>query len=220
MLIFVCVQFGNVIFLHIWFFVIHFCSKMCTLLFCFFGPATRTYSCTYVYVTKHNNNKIKKLVNNMNNVENEANVARHSLSNKVPVSFIRFGIIDHQWWLLIPKRIKLIRALLVILEDRRGPPFFVCHRLDVINKKKVRVYVYPFLRIHFAMLIFTRTYLRISIPHTYYFSKCLYFYILRFDAYFEIKKYISREVYNNSAIAGTYVLSLSLIHIWRCRRRG
>ena len=42
----------------------------------------------YVYVTKHNNNKIKKLVNNMNDVENEADTARHRFSNKAPVSFI------------------------------------------------------------------------------------------------------------------------------------
>ena len=46
---------------------------------------------------------------------------------------------------MITKTMKLIGALLVILEDRRGPPFFVCHRLDVKNKQKskgIRISLY------------------------------------------------------------------------------
>ena len=77
----------------------------------------------------------------------------------------------------------------------RGPlrsSFFVCHRLDVTNKKK-GVRISPCTNF-FTMFIFTRTYLLIPIPYTCYLSKCLYFYILIFDTYFKIKKFISREV--------------------------
>ena len=56
------------------------------------------------------------------------------------------------------------------------------------QKKSSRVYVYPLVRIFFTMFIFIRTYLTNPISQTCYFSKCLYFYILRFDTYFEIKK--------------------------------
>ena len=56
------------------------------------------------------------------------------------------------------------------------------------TKKSSRVYAYPLARICFTMFIFTRTYLLIPIPYTCYLSKCLYFYILRFDTYFKIKK--------------------------------
>ena len=94
---------------------------------------------------------------------------------------------------MITKRRKLIGALLVILEDRRGPPFFVRHRLDIIKKKSKGIY--PFVLIYFPMLIFTRTYIRNRMPHTCYFSKCLYFYILRFDSQFKIKEFISYEIY-------------------------
>ena len=86
------------------------------------------------------------------------------------------------------------------------------------TKKSSRVYVYPLVRIFFTMFIFTRTYLTNIIPQTCYFSKCLYFYILRFDTYFKIKKFISREVYNNSAIDGTYVQSIAeiiFVQSWR-----
>ena len=48
---------------------------------------------------------------------------------------------------MILKRRKLIGALLVILEDRRGPPFF----LDIIKKKSKGIY--PFVLIYFPMLI-------------------------------------------------------------------
>ena len=34
------------------------------------------------------------------------------------------------------QNMKVTGALFVILEDHCGPPFFVCHCLDVTNKKK------------------------------------------------------------------------------------
>ena len=89
-IIFLCVRFGNVIFVHIWFFVIHFRSKMCTLLFCFVW-SRKPYLQLYVRVLDETQQqqKMKKLVNiNMNDVDDEADAARHSLSNKAPMSFI------------------------------------------------------------------------------------------------------------------------------------
>ena len=57
--------------------------------------------------------KMKKPVNDIiDDVQNEADAARHRFSNKAPVSFFFFGIINHQWWLMITKTIKLIGALL------------------------------------------------------------------------------------------------------------
>ena len=51
----------------------------------------------------------------MNDVDDEADAARQSFSNKAPMSFIIFVIIDHQSWSIITKRTKLIGALLVVL---------------------------------------------------------------------------------------------------------
>ena len=47
----------------------------------------------------------------MDDVGNEADAARHSFSNKTPVSFIFFGIIDHHWWSMIAKKMKLTGTL-------------------------------------------------------------------------------------------------------------
>ena len=102
------------------------------------------------------------------------------ITNKAPISFIVVVIFD---WRL--QKNEAHRSFISNFWVPSRSSFFVCHRLDVIKKK--RVYVYPFVRIHFVMLTFTSTYLRYSIPHTCYFSKCLYFYILRFDTYFKIK---------------------------------
>ena len=71
---------------------------------------------------------------------------------------------------------------------------FFSSAIKSIASKKISKGIYPFEQIYFPMFIFTRTYLRNQIPHTCYFSKCLYFYILRFDTYFKIKEFISDEI--------------------------
>ena len=81
----------------------------------------------------------------------------------------------------------------IFISNFRVPSRFVRHRLDIIKKKSKGIY--PFVLIYFPMLIFTRTYIRNQMPHTCYFSKCLYFYILRFDSQFKIKEFISYEIY-------------------------
>ena len=48
---------------------------------------------------------------------------------------------------MILKRSKLIGALLVILENRPGPPFFLRHRLDSKKKSIPTKGIYPFLGI-------------------------------------------------------------------------
>ena len=73
----------------------------------------------------------------MNDVNDEADATRHSLPNKAPMSLIVFAIFDHHWWSKIIKTIKLIGALLEILEDRRGPPFFCLPSLRCHKQKKV-----------------------------------------------------------------------------------
>ena len=86
---------------------------------------------------------------------------------------------------------KINQAHRSFISNFRGPswssffclPWLWCHK-----QTKVRVYIYPLVQIFFAMFIFTRKYLWIPIPYTCYFSKCLYFYILRFDTFFKIKK--------------------------------
>ena len=48
---------------------------------------------------------MKKLVNiDIVDVDDEAYAARHSFSNKAPVTFIFFAIIDHQWSSMVPEK--------------------------------------------------------------------------------------------------------------------
>ena len=82
---FLCVRFGNVIFVHIWFFDLHLRSKICTLLLFFWSR--KLWVQVYVRVRDETQEqKMNKLVNI--DIDDEAYAARHSFSNKAPVTFI------------------------------------------------------------------------------------------------------------------------------------